>query len=124
MKTLIRTAVIVAAIAAPFAATFTASGAFAHARLISAMPTDGSTGASPSMIMLTFNEKLTPKLSGFEVAGADGKALDLKIMTAGGGKAMHAMPTHKLTAGAYKVTWHAVSDDGHRTEGATSFTVK
>lgn len=120
MKTHFRTAIVAAAIAAPFAA----SGAFAHARLISATPADGSTGASPAMIMLTFNEKLVPKLSGFEVVGADGKTLDLPVMTAGGGKMLHAMPRQALPAGTYKVTWRAVSDDGHRTEGAVSFTVK
>lgn len=120
MKTIIRSLAVAMALAAPFAAT----GALAHARLVNSTPAKDSAGASPSMIMLTFSEKVEGKLSGFAVTGPDGKAVDLPVSVAGGGTVLHAMPAKPLAAGAYKIAWHAVTDDGHRTEGTLTFTVK
>jgi methionine-rich copper-binding protein CopC len=120
MKILSRVILSAALVAAPFVA----SEALAHAKLLKATPADGSTAASPQMIMLTFNEKLTGKLSGFEVVKADGTKVDVMVSVAGGGTMLHAMPSKPLARGLYKVNWHAVTDDGHRTEGTISFTVK
>jgi len=120
MKTLIRALLAAAILAAPLAAT----DALAHAHLLKALPADGAVTASPQMIMLTFSEKVVDKLSGFDVTRADGTKIDVAVMTADGGKVMHAMPAKPLTPGAYKVAWHAVTDDGHRTEGSVTFTVK
>jgi len=120
MKTLTQIAIAAALLAAPFVA----SEASAHARLIKAMPADGATTSSPQMIMLTFNEKVEGKLSGFEVVKADGSKIDVMVSVAGGGTMLHAMPSKPLAPGAYKVNWHAVTDDGHRTQGSVAFTVK
>jgi len=38
-------------------------------------------------------------------------------------KTLIVTPTAPLTAGAYKVEWHAVSVDTHKSEGAYSFKV-
>lgn len=73
MKTLTQIAIAAALLAAPFVA----SEASAHARLIKAMPADGATTSSPQMIMLTFNEKVEGKLSGFEIVKADGTKVDV-----------------------------------------------
>jgi len=120
MKTLIRIVLAAAILAAPFAAT----DALAHAHLLKAMPADGAVTASPQMIMLTFSEKVVDKLSGFDVTSADGTKVDVAVMVADGGKVMHAMPAKPLMPGLYKISWHAVTDDGHRTEGTVTFTVK
>jgi methionine-rich copper-binding protein CopC len=120
MKTLVRTLLAAVLLAAPLAATDT----MAHAHLLKAMPADGAVTASPQMIMLTFSEKVVDKMSGFDVTKADGTKVDVTVMTADGGKVMHAMPSKPLAPGAYKISWHAVTDDGHRTEGTVTFTVK
>lgn len=120
MKTLIRTLLAAAVLAAPFAA----GDALAHAHLLKSMPSDGAVTAPPQMIMLTFSEKVVDKLSGFDVVKADGTKVDVAVMTADGGKTMHAMPSKPLSPGVYKVAWHAVAGDGHRTEGSFAFTVK
>jgi len=120
MKNLVRSLVVAAALATPFAAT----GALAHAHLLKALPADGAVTAAPQMIMLTFSEKVVDKLSGFEITKADGTKVDVAVMTADGGKTLHAMPARPLAPGVYKLAWHAVTDDGHRTEGTVGFTVK
>jgi len=120
MKTLVRTLLAAVFLAAPLAAT----GALAHAHLVKSLPADGAVTASPQMIMLTFSEKVVARLSGLEVAKADGTKVDVQVMTAEGGKVLHAMPSTPLAPGAYKIAWHAVADDGHRSEGTVAFTVK
>jgi methionine-rich copper-binding protein CopC len=120
MKNLTQIIIAAALLATPFAA----SEASAHARLVKAVPADGTTTASPQMIMLTFNEKVEGKLSGFEVVKADGSKVDVMVSVAGGGTMLHAMPSKPLAPGVYKINWHAVTDDGHRTQGTVSFAVK
>jgi len=120
MKNLVRSLIAAALMAAPFAA----GHALAHAHLLKAFPADGAVTAAPQMIMLTFSEKVVDKLSGFAVAKADGAKVDVQVTTADGGKVLHAMPAKPLAAGVYKITWHAVTDDGHRTEGTLGFTVR
>lgn len=107
------------------AAAFVANVADAHAKLQSAMPAASSTVASPKSIMLHFNEKLAPKLSGFDVTMADGMKVDVAPAVDSSGMMLTAPVKGKLMAGTYKVSWHAVTtDDGHRVTGEYSFTVK
>lgn len=120
MKTLVRTLIASLILASPLAAT----DALAHAHLLKSTPAEGAVTASPQMIMLTFSEKLADKLSGFEVVKADGSKVDVQVATADADKVLHAMPARPLAPGVYKVNWHAVTDDGHRTTGTITFTVK
>lgn len=113
------------ATAAICASALIANVADAHAKLQHAAPEAGSTVASPSTIMLHFNEKLAPKLSGFDVSMSDGMKVDVTPAVDSSGFMLTAPVKGKLMAGTYKVTWHAVTtDDGHRTEGNYTFTVK
>ena len=120
MKTFVRTLIAAALLITPLSAT----DAFAHAHLLKSMPADGAVTASPQMIMLTFSEKLTAKMSNFDVVKADGSKVDVQVMTADGAKVLHAMPAKPLAPGAYKINWVAVTDDGHRMTGTVNFTVK
>lgn len=104
-------------------ALFTTS-AFAHAKLEMAMPAAGSTGPSPKSIMLHFNEKLEPKLSGFDITGPDGAKVDVKAQIDKTAIMMNGVVSGRLKPGTYKVNWHAVTSDGHRVTGDYSFTVK
>lgn len=111
--------------AAMLTAALVANVADAHAKLQSAMPAANATVASPTSIMLHFSEKLAPKLSGFDVSMGDGMKVDVATIVDSSGMMLTAPVKDKLMAGTYKVSWHAVTtDDGHRTEGTYSFTVK
>jgi hypothetical protein len=97
--------------------------AFAHAFLQHAMPRAGETLAkAPKEVVLQFTESLEATFSGIEVtdaAGTDVKAG--KIVTSANTMRVFLKP---LAAGTYRVNWHAVSVDTHRTEGSYRFVVK
>ena len=100
-----------------------ATPVFAHAFLERAVPGAGATlSAPPNRIVLTFAEKLEPTFSGVTVTDSSGHGVEAGPVWIGG-NAM-AVPLRRFSAGTYRVTWHAVSVDTHRTEGAYSFTVK
>jgi methionine-rich copper-binding protein CopC len=51
--------------------------------------------------------------------------VDITPVVDSSGMMLTAPVKTKLMAGTYKVTWHAVTtDDGHRTTGEYTFTVK
>jgi methionine-rich copper-binding protein CopC len=110
--------------AAMLATLFLAGPALAHASLVKAMPAADSAGAAPDAIELQFSEGVEPKFSGFEVTKAGAPVALAKLAFAAGNKTMSAAPKDKLAPGLYKVSWHAVADDLHKTEGTFSFTVK
>ncbi len=114
-----------AALAVAGAAALLLSGvqAQAHARLLEANPAADATVAAPSQIVLRFSERLEPKFSGFEVAAAGAKA-QIKTRVGEDRKTLIGVASKPLTAGAYQLTWHAVSADGHRMLGAYAFTVR
>jgi methionine-rich copper-binding protein CopC len=107
------------------ACVLAAGPAGAHARLVTSDPAANATVAAPKAIRLTFNEKLAPAFSTFDLAMADGMKAPVKISVSQDRKTMTGVPKGRLMAGAYKVTWRAASaDDGHRMDGAFAFTVK
>ena len=117
------TATFLAAIAAA-GLMLAASQAAAHAKLVSANPAPDATVAAPKAIRLKFSEKLEPKFSGFEIATAAGGAVPVKTVVAKGGQVIDGALNTPLAPGTYKVTWHAVTADAHRVNGAYSFTVR
>lgn len=97
--------------------------AFAHAFLQHASPGAGETLASaPKEIGLSYTEQLEPSFSGVTVTDADGHDVEAAPAAVSGPSISVALKP--LGPGTYHVTWHAVSLDTHRTEGAYSFTVK
>jgi methionine-rich copper-binding protein CopC len=101
--------------------------ASAHATLVKALPAVGGVVTSPpSEIRITYSEAIEPRFSGIELKAADGHAVPTG--TASVDPNDHAtliVPLKSaLPPGTYKVTWHAVSVDTHRTQGSFSFEVK
>jgi hypothetical protein len=98
----------------------------AHARLIQATPKVGTTVAAPKALTLRYSEELVPAASSVKVAGPGGAAvatgplaIDAKT------KRVVTVPfTGALAAGAYRVTWHMKTEDGHETDGDFAFKVK
>jgi methionine-rich copper-binding protein CopC len=100
--------------------------AMAHAKLVKADPADGGVAkAGASDIDLAFSEEISGKMSGAVITDAAGRTVPSAAMMEKDPKVMMVMTKTPLAPGAYTVTWHAVaSDDGHKTTGVYSFTVK
>ena len=96
----------------------------AHDHLIGATPAAGATVAAPRQLVLTFSETMVGHFSGFELARADGQKIAVKVTLGKGGLSLVGAPMPPLAPGTYRVTWHAVSADTHRMEGAYTFTVR
>lgn len=99
-----------------------ATPALAHAFLDHADPGAGASLAqSPKQIALTFTEKLEPSFSGVSVSDATGRDVEAAAPTISGDAITVSLKP--LAAGSYRVSWHAVSLDSHRTEGSYSFSI-
>ena len=94
----------------------------AHAFLDHAEPRVGSTVQSaPHEVVLTFTQELEPAFSGAEVRDANGTRVDQGKARISG-STMH-LGLKALGPGTYKVNWHALSVDTHKTDGSFSFQV-
>ena len=104
-----------------------AGSAAAHAKLVNSDPAANATVAAPKTISLTFNEKLTPAFSKFELSmpAMNGMKVKMKTTVSKDHLTIVGKPRGKLMAGAYTINWQAASsDDGHKMNGAVPFTVK
>jgi methionine-rich copper-binding protein CopC len=100
-----------------------ATPSFAHAFLKHAEPGAGAAlKGSPQKVVLVFTEQLEPVFSGVIVTNAAGQNVEAGTAVIGGNTMV--APLRTLGPGRYRVVWHAVSVDTHRTEGAYSFTVR
>jgi hypothetical protein len=96
--------------------------AFAHAMLEKAQPAAGAVvHGAPTTLRLDFSEPPDPALSDVTVTDSGGRA----VMSGAPAISHSAMSVglKSLRPGQYRVSWHAVSVDTHRTEGAYTFTV-
>jgi methionine-rich copper-binding protein CopC len=103
------------------------SAAFAHALLVKAVPPVGGTvSAAPTALKLTFSEGVEPRFSGAALQAADGHTVGTGAASVDpADKATLIVPIKSpLPPGNYKVTWHVVSVDTHKTQGSFSFDVK
>ncbi|WP_213939148.1 copper homeostasis periplasmic binding protein CopC [Pseudomonas sp. dw_612] len=97
-----------------------ASSVFAHAHLKSQVPAADSTVSAPTELRLVFSEGVEATFTKVSINGVPVK----KLATEGSDKkTLIVTPDAPLTAGEYKVEWHAVSVDTHKSEGAYSFKV-
>lgn len=103
-----------------------ASQALAHAHLKTSTPADKEVVTTPpSELDLTFTEELNLKFTGIKVTGPDNAEVKTDAgMLTDGDKGLMIPVSEKLAAGTYTVEWHALSADGHKTNGTFSFTVK
>lgn len=114
------------ALLAPAALLGAGSQAQAHAHMTAANPAANATvPAGVKSVTLQFNEPVMARFSGFDVTAANGSKVALAPVAVDpkGRKALTANLKAPLTAGTYKVTWHVVSADTHRMQGAYSFKV-
>lgn len=108
------------------AALVATSPAWAHAKLVSSNPAANATlAAAPKTITLTFNEKLVPAFSKFDVTMPEHGGMKVAVKTAvsSDGKTITGTPQAVLGKGAYKIVWTAASVDGHKMNGEVAFKV-
>ena len=107
------------------AMTLPGIGALAHAFLDRAVPPiGGAVPASPKEIRLTFSEGVEPGFSAIELATSEGRTIATgpALRDPGDDKQL-VLAVPPLAPGRYRVSWHVVSVDTHRTEGDFTFTV-
>ena len=107
-------------------ACLTAPAAFAHAFLDRAIPAVGSTvQGSPGELRLAFSEAIVPAFAGVQIATKDGAPVEAgkPAIDPSDPAVLHVRLARPLKPGVYKVTWHVVAVDTHRTDGSYSFTV-
>jgi copper resistance protein C len=108
-------------------ATLAVAGqAAAHARLILGSPKAGATVAAPKQLKMQFSESIVAGESGVSVAGQNGAAVATGPLTldAKDKRVVIVSFTSAPAPGAYKVSWHMKTPDGHKTEGDFNFKVK
>jgi methionine-rich copper-binding protein CopC len=113
-------------IIASLALAAAATAALAHAQLQKADPAVGGTVAtSPKEIRLKFSEGLEARFSGIALTTQAGEAVALgkPAVDPADASTFVAPISRPLKPGVYKVTWHAVSVDTHKTQGSFNFTV-
>ncbi len=110
------------------AASLALSGSptLAHAVLDKSVPpVGGAVATPPSEIRLTFSEEVVPQFSGAELSTEAGALIATgKPAQQPADKKSLVIPIGRtLAPGVYKVKWHAVSVDTHKTQGTFTFTV-
>jgi copper transport protein len=110
----------IAGLAALLVALCCATGAWAHASLISAEPADGSVLAeSPRAVQLRFNESVAPAVA--SLIDADGNAHDV-TMRAVDQSVVITLP-ERLPRGTQVLSYRVVSQDGHPVAGSLVFSI-
>ena len=107
-----------ALVASPF------ESASAHASLLSSTPSNGAQlSTSPAAARLLFSEPVVASLSHVMIASANGGESRLDVV--GDPHEVRAIEAlmPRLADGAYRVTWHIISADGHPVSGSIVFTV-
>lgn len=107
------------------ASLLAASPAFAHAKLVGSTPAANAVIAAPGTISLTFDDKVVPAFSSFELV-MDGHDMKVPVRTtvSKDGKTITGTPQGRMMPGAYKIQWTIASSDGHRMKGEVPFRVR
>ncbi|MEX3921072.1 copper resistance protein CopC [Paraburkholderia sp. BR10872] len=96
-----------------------------------AYPTHEAPGAGATVttsqkdVVIDFDDGLEPAFSSITVTDAQGKDVTSGKAVVDPSNSKHmSVGLNALTPGVYTVSWVALADDGHRTQGHYAFTVK
>lgn len=117
----VRTVLVVLLVAA--GTLLLAAPAWAHSRLESSNPANGSSvAAPPASVSLTFDEDVQSGFTVMTVIGPDGKDYHAgQVVETDMTVTVDALPLGP--AGIYRIGYRVVSADGHPVSGATAFTL-
>ena len=106
-----------------FALLLGAAPAFAHTRLQSSSPSDGSSlDTAPQQVSLTFNEPMQAGFATVTVVGPDSTQYQSgEVSTKGGTVTIGVAPLGP--AGKYEIGYRVISEDGHPVSGSVAFTL-
>jgi hypothetical protein len=114
-----RTRILVALLSLLLGGTIDAN---AHAFLDHANPRVGNTVATaPREVTLWFTQNLEPAFSTMTVTDSSGQRVDAGRPSISGN--VMRVPLRAVKAGTYRVAWHVLSVDTHKTEGTFTFRV-
>jgi methionine-rich copper-binding protein CopC len=114
-----RTRILVALLSLLLGGTIDAN---AHAFLDHANPRVGNTVATaPREVTLWFTQNLEPAFSTMTVTDSSGQRVDAGRPSISGN--IMRVPLRAVKAGTYRVAWHVLSVDTHKTEGTFTFRV-
>jgi methionine-rich copper-binding protein CopC len=114
-----RTRILIALLSLLLGATIEAN---AHAFLDHADPRVGSVVATaPRQLTLWFTQNLEPAFTTVTVTDSSGQRVDAGKPNISG--PIMRVPLQGIKAGTYRVSWHALSVDTHKTEGSFTFRV-
>lgn len=101
----------------------TASSAFAHVKLESAIPAiNASVASQPKNITLNFGEEVM--LMNVKLLDAQRKDIPLNYQVTHDMKKSFEVVVPKLKKGKYTVVWTTMGTDGHNMNGEYNFTIK
>ena len=96
-----------------------------YAKLVKSDPAGNGQPSDKKNLELTFSEESSGKRSRAELKDVSGAKVATTSMVDQNNKSLMVMAKEALKPGDYKLAWHAVaSDDGHRTTGTVTFSVK
>ena len=111
---------LIAGLAALLLALCLATGARAHASLVSAEPADGSVlSETPKAVQLRFNESVAPAVA--VLIDADGKAHDVTMRAVD--QSVEIVLPERLPRGTQVLSYRVVSQDGHPVAGSLVFSI-
>lgn len=97
--------------------------AAAHSQLVSTLPVDGTTVATPpTEVRFTFNENLMDGLTTLAIIDSAGNVVTSMSIAPTGTEVALPWPAD-LGRGTWQVSYRVVSADGHPVSGAITFTV-
>jgi copper resistance protein C len=98
--------------------------ALAHAFPSAEQPSVGSTvNAPPSEVSIQFDSPIEPMFANLAVTNSAGDDKTAGAPAVGGDRRQLSVKLKPLAPATYTVKWSVVAADGHRTEGAYTFTV-
>jgi copper transport protein len=113
---------LIAVCAAAVAALVTASGASAHAVLVSTTPgNDSVLEQSPARVSLRFNEPVETAFGSVRVYDSNASRVDSGDISRPDERSVAVAIDRRLPRGTYTVTWRAISADSHPVSGAFVF---
>lgn len=96
----------------------------AHAFLDRAAPPVGSSvQTAPRELSLWFTENVEPAFSSVTVTDRQGRTVSGKARVDAHDRRLLHVPLKAAGPGSYRVNWHVLSVDTHKTDGNYSFTV-
>ncbi len=126
IRTLIRAGTVLAVAAVLGALVAPRMQAMRHLKLVRSSPSaDTTLSTSPDAIRLWLSEPVEAPVSKITLATEAGAAVSLDALTRDAAKdaPLVAKLSKPLAVGAYKVTWKAMSKDGHVVNGTFGFRV-